>query len=153
MRSMRTLVFSGLTCFALLIGCAKAPLAVPEKDLSAKQFTAVPGKAVVYVYRDENFGFAIKVPIVINNQNVGSTVAKSYFRILLDPGSCVVECKAERDGKAAFQVEAGKVYFFRQEMKMGFLAAGCMMHLVTETEGRQAIAECQLLESPEALSK
>lgn len=153
MRAMHTLIIAGLTCFVLLTGCAKAPMAVPERDISAKQFTPVPGKAVVYVYRNEHFGAAIKVPIVINNQTVGSTVAMSYFRIMLDPGPCVVECKAERDGKATFQVEAGKIYFFRQEMKMGFLAGACMMHLIPEVEGRQAIAECQLLESPETLPK
>ena len=128
-------------------------MAMPERDVSAKLFQPVASKAVVYVYRDENFGAAIKVPIIINQQNVGSTVAMSYFRLLLDPGPCEVECRAERDGKATFNVEAGKVYFFRQEMKMGFLVAGCMMHLVSEAEGRKAVAECRLLDGPEALAK
>ncbi len=149
--SIRTTLY--LTALIMTIGCATAPMALPERDISAKLFKPVEGKAVVYIYRDENFGAAIKVPIIINGQSVGSTVAKSYFRILLDPGPCEVECKAERDGKVMFKVEAGKVYFFRQEMKMGFLVAGCMMHLIPEIEGRRAVAECQLLESPEALSK
>jgi len=147
----RHLLAIGLLVLAL--GCASAPMATPERDTAAKSFLPVPDKAVVYIYRNENFGAAIKVPIIVNGRVIGDTVAMSYFRLVLDPGTFEVQCKAESDSKKSIQAEAGKVYFLRQEMKMGFLSAGCMMHIIPEAEGRQAVAECKLLEASESLPK
>ena len=147
------LLMASPLALVLALGCASAPMATPERDAAAKAFAPMADKAVVYIYRDESFGAGVKVPIVINSRVIGDTVAKSYFRIVMDPGTCDVLCKASSDSHQTIQVEAGKVYFFRQEMKMGMWAAGCMMHIMSEAEGRAAIAECKLIEAPEALPK
>ncbi|HJW71704.1 MAG TPA: DUF2846 domain-containing protein [Geothrix sp.] len=153
MRMSFPLLSASLLALVLAFGCASAPMATPERDTAAKTFAPVPDKAVVYVYRDETFGAAIKIPIVINGRIIGDTVSKSYFRIVMEPGNCEVQCKASSDSTQSVKVEAGKVYFLRQEMKMGMWAAGCMMHLMTEAEGRAAIAECKLIDAPETLPK
>jgi len=128
-------------------------MATPERDTAAKVFAPIAGKAVVYIYRDETMGAGVKIPIVVNNRLLGDTVAHSYFRIVMDPGPSQVGCKAESDSHQSIQVEADKVYFFRQEMKMGLWSAGCLMHLIPEGEGRLAIAGCKLLEAPESLPR
>lgn len=153
MRSRSALLATSLLSISLALGCASAPMATPERDMNAKAFAPIADKAVVYIYRDENFGGAVKIPIIVNSRIIGDTVAKSYFRIVLDPGPCEVQCKAESDSRQSFQTEAGKVYFLRQEMKMGMFMAGCMMHLIPEAEGHMAIARCKLLEAPETLPK
>lgn len=153
MRYRLTPFITILLTLSMAIGCASAPMATPERDMTAKAFSSIADKAVVYIYRDENFGGAVKIPIIVNSRIIGDTVAKSYFRIVLDPGPCEVQCKAESDSRQSFQTEAGKVYFLRQEMKMGMFVAGCMMHLIPEAEGRMAIARCKLLEAPETLPK
>ena len=135
----------------LLTACASAPMAVPERDSQAKQFAPAAGKAVVYIYRNENFGGAVKIPISVNSRLIGDTVANSYFRLVLDPGSYAIQCKAEKDSALTVQAEAGKVYFVWQEMKMGMWAAGCSMHLASDEEGRKAVLECKLLDAPESL--
>ena len=135
----------------LLTACATAPMAVPELDAKAKQFAPVDGKSVVYIYRNESFGGAVKVPISVNNRLIGDTVAGSYFRLVVDPGTYDIQCKAEKDSTVTVQAEAGKVYFVWQEMKMGMWAAGCSMHLASDADGRKAVADCKLLAASETL--
>lgn len=137
----------------LLVACASAPMAVPERDTQAKTFAPAADKAVVYIYRNETFGSAIKVPIAVNKRLIGDTVSHSYFRILVDPGPCEIQCKGETDSAASFTAEAGKVYFVWQEMKMGAFAAGCAMHQVKDDEGKAAVLDCKMLEAPDTLPK
>ena len=141
-----------LAALALALACAKAPMASPERDAAAKTFAPVPGKAVLYIYRDEGFfGGGVKVPIVINSRVIGDTVGKSYFRLVLDPGDYELKCKAEKDVIQTIAVEAGKVYFFQQEMKMGLLSNRCGLSTVSDDAGRAAVATCRLLDAPEVL--
>jgi hypothetical protein len=70
----------------LFLGCAKTPMASPERDLAAKSFAPVPGMAVVCIYRDGNDGGSIKIPLLVDHRAICDTVAKSYIRLELEPG-------------------------------------------------------------------
>lgn len=53
-----------------------------SNDNSAKQFVPMPGKAIVYIYRNETFGAAIMMDIAVDNKVVGQTAAHTYFRLV-----------------------------------------------------------------------
>lgn len=136
--------------FAILIvifftGCATVPTASPQLDLQAKSFTANPDKATIYIYRDEIYGGAIGMNIMLDGVYLGRTAAKTYFRVEVNAGDHTVQSFAENTTEMSLKTETGKIYFVRQEVKMGFLSARSEIYLVENGEGREAVQECKLI--------
>jgi PBP1b-binding outer membrane lipoprotein LpoB len=129
-----------------LAGCASVPMATPEADAAAKAFRVTPNKANVYIYRNENFGAAIKMPLLIDNVAVGDTAAKTYVFRQIDPGSHVITSKTENDATLSLDVKAGTNYFVWQEVKMGAFSARSDLHLVDEATGKAGVADCKLVQ-------
>ena len=136
-----------LVAVSLLTGCASVPMASPEHDAQAKSFAAQPDKANIYLYRNESMGAAVKMDVVLDNNPVGKTVAKSYMKLEVSPGQHTIVSKAENDDVLNINTEAGKNYFVWQEVKMGILYARNLMHLTDEQTGKAGVLECKLLES------
>ena len=129
-----------------LAGCASVPMATPEADAAAKAFRVTPNKANVYIYRNENFGAASKMPLLIDNVAVGDTAAKTYVFRQIDPGSHVITSKTENDATLSLDVKAGTNYFVWQEVKMGAFSARSDLHLVDEATGKAGVADCKLVQ-------
>src|SRR6267378_7778121 len=127
-------------------GCASVPMASADKDNSAKTFKAKPGMANIYVYRNETFGAALKMPVVLDGKLAGETASKTYFLFEVAPGKHELISKGENDSVLAVTVQDGRNYFVWQEMKMGMLVPRTLLHLVDETTGRAGVAECKLIE-------
>ena len=121
-------------------------MASDEQDNAAKSFAVKPGKANIYVYRNENFGAAIKMPVALNGKLVGDTAAKTYLVVQVDPGSYTVTSKTENDSNVTVDAAAGRNYFLWQEVKMGLMAARSNLQLVDDATGKAGIAECKLIE-------
>lgn len=54
---------AALLSAALLSGCASVPMAEATADAQAKQFVAPKDAANLYIYRNETFGAAVKMPL------------------------------------------------------------------------------------------
>ena len=134
-----------LIAMLVLSGCASVPMANKNDDAMAKQFTPSTDKAVVYIFRDESMGAAIKMPLLIDGQTVGDTAAKTYLRKELAPGSHTIVSKTEVDSTLTLDMQAGKTYFVWQEVKMGMFAARSALHQVDETKGRASVEKCTLI--------
>jgi len=131
---------------ALLTGCASVPMATPEQDSAAKSFAVKADKANVYVYRNESFGGAVKMPVLANGKSVGDTVAKTFIKLEVAPGTHTLVSKSENDAELKLDTVAGKNYFVWQEVKMGVWAARSKLNLVDEATGKEGVAECKLIE-------
>ena len=144
---MRNLIVSILIAAAALAsGCATAPMAPAERDQQAKAFQATPGAVNLYVYRNESFGAAISMDVIVDGHLVGTSVAKSYFLVQLKPGKHTVLSNAENVATLDFTGEPGHNYFVWQEVKMGLMRARNELHLVDDATGRAGVGECKLLE-------
>jgi hypothetical protein len=144
---MRKGIYVLLTIFGLLlVGCASVPMANIERDNMAKTFAPQADKANIYVYRNETFGAAIKLPVALDGRLVGDTASKTYFLFVVPPGEHKLITKAENDSILPLMVEAGRNYFVWQEIKMGLLAARANLQLVDESTGRKGVEECKLIE-------
>lgn len=132
--------------FALtLVGCASTvPMATPEKDAQAKQFIAKPGVAGVYVYRNESFGKAVKLPLEIDGKTIGQTGYKTYFYTEVAPGPHKITTRAENTTELTLNAIAGKLYFIWQEVKMGVWAPKANLQLVDEATGKAGVKETNL---------
>lgn len=143
---LKKLIFAAaIVASAMLTGCASVPMASPELDSQAKQFTTVPDKAKIYIYRDENMGAAVKMPVLLNGMSVGDTVAKSYILREVEPGEHTIVSKTENDAELRLTADAGKNYYVWQEVKMGAFSARSKLHLVDDAKGQESVKECKLI--------
>jgi hypothetical protein len=137
-------VFFAASCF-ILVGCATPNLASVEKDGIAKTFLPTDGKASLYIYRNELFGAAVPIPVLVNGKSLGETGARTYFKISIPAGDHTITGQAENLSIAKISTEAGKNYFVWQEIKMGMWKARNQLKQVVDSIGRAGVLESKLL--------
>ena len=136
------------SAFLFLVGCASAPMAPSDLDQKAKSFENSSDKATLYIYRNENFGAAISMEVLVNNKSIGQTAAKTYFKYDVTPGHYQIQSKAENTSILDLDVLAGKSYFVWQEVKMGFIYARNKLQLTDEVKGKAGVLESKLINTP-----
>ncbi|HEX7030492.1 MAG TPA: DUF2846 domain-containing protein [Gammaproteobacteria bacterium] len=120
-------------------------MASAAADAKAKEFRVPMDKASIYVYRNETFGAAVKMPVTLDGRMMGSSAANTYFHWLVEPGQHSIASHTENDASITLDVEAGKDYYVWQEVKMGMWAAGSQLHRVDQQTGRDGVRECKLI--------
>ncbi|GLS13038.1 MULTISPECIES: DUF2846 domain-containing protein [Hydrogenophaga] len=135
-----------LLASAALTGCASVNLADAKEDAQRKTFAApAADKAGIYIYRNETFGAAIKMPVVLDGQLIGETASKTYFYKEVTPGKHTVESLTEgKENKLEVETKGGTLTYIWQEVKMGMWAAASKLHLVGAEEGQKGVSESQL---------
>ncbi len=128
----------------LASACASVPMAPPEKDRAAKEFKTTPGKANLYVFRDEGMGAAVKMSVLLDDKIMGDTAAKTFLVETVEPGKHALVSKTENDARLDFTAEAGKNVYVWQEVKMGLMSARSALHVLEEAEAKPRISECSL---------
>lgn len=129
----------------LLSSCASVPMAPLDQDTKAKDFSPIPNKASLYIYRNESFGAAIPMTVSLNGKALGQTAAQTYFRLNLVPGKYTVESNAENVSTLPLTTEVGKNYFVWQEVKMGMWMARSLLQQTDEITGRAGVMESKLI--------
>lgn len=144
---LRKLLVIGAVLTAMTVsGCASVQMASDAQDSAAKTFQVKPGKANIYVFRNETFGAALKMPVALNGGLVGDTASKTYLLMEVDPGRHTVVSKTENDSTVEVNAVAGQNYFLWQEVKMGLMSARSNLQLVDEKTGKAGVNECKLIE-------
>ncbi|MET4675675.1 MULTISPECIES: DUF2846 domain-containing protein [unclassified Luteibacter] len=126
-------------------GCASVHKAGQDADARAKRFAPVPDKAVVYIYRNEILGTAIKLPVLVDGIAVGDTGPNSFLEVAVLGGNHIITSKGETDSTLSLATTAGQVYYVWQEVKVGMWAASSLLHRVDETKGQKGVRESKLL--------
>jgi len=144
--TLRNLSF--LLLSLLLVACASVPMESPEKDAAAKSAKPGPEESLIYVYRNEVFGAAIKLAMTLDGKMVGETASETYFLLRVPAGKHTLSSQAEGDwDKLTINCEGGKTYHVWQEVKMGMFAANSKLHLMSPEEGRKGVQECKLIKT------
>jgi hypothetical protein len=143
-------LFAPLLVAAALLasGCASVPMGDPQQDKAVKTFSVKPGKAGIYVYRNENFGGAVTMDVFLNDRPLGQTAAKTFLFAEVEPGVHKVLGKAENESIMNVIAEAGRNYFVWQEVKMGIFFARNELKIVDEKTGQEGVLECSLAATP-----
>ena len=132
---------------ALTQGCASVPMAATDEDVDAKKFVPSPGNASLYIYRNEVFGAAIPLTVLVNGKKLGQTASKTYFKLDILPGEYEIESVSENTSTLKLKVKAAQNYFVWQEVKMGMWMARSFLQQVDEEKGRAGVAESKLIKS------
>jgi len=130
-----------------LAGCGSVPLADKAQDAAIKTFAAKPDVAGVYVYRDQSVGAIAQHDVEVDGNLIGRTGAHTFLYKEIAPGKHTVTSKAENSDSIQFDAVAGQLYFFWQEVQLGFIYGRTKLHLVGAEAGRLAVLECTLAES------
>lgn len=102
-------------------------------------------KATVYFIRNSGLGSLIRMTIECDGQKIGSTKPKQYVYTTLDPGEYTFASKGgENKATLGVRLEAGEVYYIKQQVKMGIVAARTGLELMNEEDGIKALKECKL---------
>jgi len=143
-------LFPVLLAFTTLfaVGCASIPMADPAADKAAKAFLVPPGKSRIYVYRNEYLGGAVTINVLLDDRNMGQTVAKSYLVADVDPGPHKIVSIAENQDLLELTTLGGRIYYVWQEVKMGFMYARNKLQLVDERTGQAGVLESSLAAGP-----
>lgn len=141
----KVIAFGALSVALLMSGCASVPMASTSADAQAKTFTPIPDKAVLYVYRNETMGAAIKMPLLVDGASVGDSAAHTYVRKELAPGQHTITSKTEKDSTLTIDMIAGKIYYVWQEVKMGMFSARSALHQVDAAKGQKGVEESKLV--------
>ena len=142
---MKKNIFACIGLIMLATACASIKAAPESQDQEAKNFNPVPNKGVIYIFRDEDFGSALHKEVKLNGKTLGETGPKSFFRVVVTPGKCVIDSNGE--SKRTLTVKAGDVYYVWQEIKMGLFSGSSQLETVPATRGRQGVIDSKLIQS------
>lgn len=146
--------FSVVALACLVVGCATiGPPATPEMDTSGKSFTVAPGKANIYLYRNENLS-AEALQISVNGKAAGATGRATYILWQVDPGTYDISSGSADTSTAHIVAEPGKSYYVWQQVKidrslylLGIVIPGSDLHVVNDETGRWGVSECTRIQS------
>lgn len=129
-----------------LVGCASVPMATLQDDTLRKEFSMpAQGNAGVYIFRNSNFGAALKKTVYVDGKLLGETAPMTYYYTEIQPGEHKLSTESEfGENDLILQAESGKNHFVRQAIKMGIVVGGATLSLVSEEEGRKGVLECKL---------
>ncbi len=122
-----------------LAGCATVPLTAPRLDSEAKKFSPVPGKSVIYIFRDEIIGTAVFMTVFFDGKIIGQTAPQTYFALTVDPGKHQIMSQGISISVLDINTEAEKIYYVWQEMKMEFLGPGSLLQLTDKKRGQAGV--------------
>jgi hypothetical protein len=137
-------IYKLTTCFISAIffaSCVAAtvPMATPEKDLEAKQFTCPADKARIYVYLLYAFTEGeIPYEIKIGGKIWGALANNTYLVLDVVPGEHIISFGVR--SIMSINAEAGKLYFIETKA----LAWTWSIEQVSEEEGKKNIENSKL---------
>ena len=101
------------------------------------------GKALLYVVRPEFMGKLIKIKVFSGEDLLGYTKGRNYFHTFLEPGKHNFISKAENKGKLDLEIEAGKTYYIKQKIGMGFLKVRNKLLQLEQKEAEREMTKCK----------
>jgi hypothetical protein len=133
---------SGCVSAAMVFTPPTAPLASAQADAEAKRFKALPGKASIYVIREDAFtaqGSLFQVSVDGNSQ--GKLSRGTYFLFTVPPGKHVIDFNeyGVRGGKETIYAVEGGVYYLEIRPRLGIIASSTKIFRIDQQRGRQLI--------------
>lgn len=130
-----------LPFFVLLcVGCASTKQLVHFPD----QFKDVEdaSKGRIYVMRPASFGGGISIDVENDGRIIGTTGPHGFLCWEREPGETVISSQAENTSKLNVNVQAGKVNYVYQSIRMGVFIARNRLVIVSEDEGKKLLRDC-----------
>lgn len=136
-----------LAAAALLIAGCITPLPPSPRDLEAKRFKNVPGKAVIYVVRDQPDFTREPTSVVLDDSVMGTSYPGTYFHWVVAPGRHRIAGFASDSGVMVLDAAAGNIYFIQQSVSRTLGMTRSIFRPVHPVHGRDAVLRSELVAS------
>jgi hypothetical protein len=131
----------------LLTSCSQIPVATNAEDREAKLFKPIKDKAIVYVFRDELMGGAVRMDLVFDNLLIGETRHNHYMRIVAKPGKHTMTSRSSDSYSINVNLKPNQIYYFRQEALFGWWTyAKTKLTIVDEMDAQESIKNSELIQ-------
>jgi hypothetical protein len=130
---------------ATLLGGCMHKLAPPESDALAKEMQPVAEKAVIYLFRNEPASAPWPIHVTLDQKDMGTTGANTYFRWEVEPGRHILVSRTENKPALILDAQAGRIYYVWQEIRMGFFRPQSELREVDRETAQIALRDCYLL--------
>jgi hypothetical protein len=131
---------------ALVAGCI-TPLPPAPRDLEAKRFEAVPGRAVIYVVRDQPDFTREPTSVVLDDSVMGTSYPGTYFHWVVAPGRHRIAGFASDSGVMVLDTTAGNIYFIQQSVTRTLGMTRSIFRPVHPVHGRDVVLRSELVAS------
>lgn len=115
-----------------------------QKDNITKSLVPAPDKALVYIVRPTIMAFAVPMRLDCDSFQVGWINAKTYLYTMIDPGEHTFISLSENEFHLKVNLEAGKIYYIEQEIRMGLLYARTKLKLLNDEAGKKELTKCSI---------
>jgi opacity protein-like surface antigen len=128
---------------ALLLGVLLGPLSAPpvHAQEDAQRTTPPPGKALLFIFRSDREPRAAQIPVAVNAVYVGDLEDGTFLAVSVDPGKTFLRSGDRVLTMFSFQTAPDQTYFVWVEAVHGLTLVQTEMRLVSEEEGRRALAQ------------
>ena len=141
------LVISGCVQAAMILTPAIVPLASEQADVEAKRFLPQPGKASIYVIREDIFaGQATLFQVSLDGKDQGKLSRGTYFLFTVPPGKHVVDFAggdafrgSEARGTETIYAVEGGIYYLEIRPKSGMMVPPTNIFRIDQQRSRQLI--------------
>ncbi|HYR22135.1 MAG TPA: DUF2846 domain-containing protein [Chthoniobacterales bacterium] len=126
-----------------IAGCLLSSCASVQREAApAQPDRPEPGKGLVIVYRERHFtGGGVSYKVLDNGTRIGGLPNGAYFVYQAKPGVHTFTAATEATDEKPLTVEAGKTYYIRGEVQMGFFVGRPHLIIVDRQEAVGAIKE------------
>ena len=132
---------SGALLLAALLGTA--PPVQAQQD--ASQATPPSGKTLVFVFRSDRQPVAAQVPVVVNLVRIGDLANGTFAVATVNPGRTFLRIGEQAVAVFTLEAVANRSYFVRIEAVSSVRPVRTEVRLVSETDGRRALAQSRLV--------
>lgn len=138
-------------CGIVLGGCAASvPMAPRTAQEASRNFLPAPDRAKIYVVRPARFKLtAVTVSVRLDGKSLGVLGSGTYLFTTLLPGRYTLLSASESEEPVTLLAEAGRNYFFLQEVAFGARAARTTLVRVDEEMGRAAVLRSEMAATQE----
>ncbi len=135
MKPLAVTLFAALAL--LLAGCAGARQYVPMPDQSKTVDDTAKGR--IYVMRPATIGSAITMTVTDGGKPIGATGPHTYLCWERQPGETILTSTSESENKLNLTVEANKVYYIFQHLRMGMWIARSELEWIADKKEAVAV--------------
>ncbi len=132
------------------------PLAPRDRDMMVKNMSAPMDKAIVYLYRNEDYLGCRTLTVTVDGMYAGRTIAKTYLMWLLSPGKHDFASIGGNISTVSIDVRAGETYYIWQDASMPWRVFSrsktihSELHIVDKEKGHDGVVVSNLVDERSA---
>jgi hypothetical protein len=131
-----------LIILALLIAAEVTAGEYAEVEKSRPEPQPTGDQAVVYVVRPALAGKAVKMWAFVDTTPIGVNKGRQCTYALVPAGRHIFWARAENISAMEMDIEPGKIYYLKQDLRMGVMKARVALEVLAPEEGEKALAKC-----------